>query len=207
MNTTLRIFAIGLVAFLTNVTRLNAQSPVGTPRGDTVVAVLDLARVFKSHPRFKREMDAIKADIEAFEKDVNRQRENLMAQGQDLPRLGPGSPEYKRTEAELAQRVSDLQVSAKLKQREILDREARVYYDTYVEVTKLVSRIADQYGISLVMRYDSDEINRDDRSEVLKGINRDVVFQRNRDLTQLVIDSFNPPETARATVPGGPERR
>ena len=58
-----------------------------------------------------------------------------------------------------------------------------------------VSAFADANAISLVLRYDSAKIDRHNRPDVIKGVNRYVVFQRDRDLTKIIIKQLNPDTT------------
>ena len=45
--------------------------------------------------------------------------------------------------------------------------------------------------IALVLRFDSEPIDKDSRTAVIKGVNRNVVFQRNRDLTDIILERVN----------------
>ena len=94
-------------------------------------------------------------------------------------------------EADLARRFSDLKVRRELKQKEILEQEAGLYYDTYKKIVDEVTRFADSNGVTLVLRYESKPIDRDNRNEVIQGVNRRVVFQRNRDLTNFIVAEMN----------------
>lgn len=162
------------------------------------VAVIDMARVFKFHTRFNADMEAIKAEVAAFEKELNDQRKSLIAQRDSLSSFKPGTPEYKRTEEAMARSASDLQVKAELKRKDILDREAKLYHGAYKEIVASVTELAQRYGITLVLRYESEAIDPQDRGSVLKGVNREVVFQRNLDLTSHVLDHVNRATAARA---------
>jgi Skp family chaperone for outer membrane proteins len=174
------------------------------------VALVDIVKVFENHGRFKQQMDSIRAEIEAFEREIQTQQESLSRQSQQLQ--APTSDLQKsQLEASLARQAADLQVKASLKRNEILDREARVYYETYNEVTAEVARLANQYNISLVLRFDSTTIDPQDRGSVLKGVNRPVVVQHNLDLTPAVIARFagnsGTPLGANTAAPIGPPER
>ncbi len=78
----------------------------------------------------------------------------------------------------------------------MLNREARIYYDTYSQMQSVVAAAAEKYGISLVVRFDSQPIDASNRGEVVKGVNRNVVFQKNLDLTSMVIERMGAPSSA-----------
>jgi hypothetical protein len=79
----------------------------------------------------------------------------------------------------------------------VLDREARLYYETYIDVQSAVSSFAGQRRIGLVLRFDSEEIDMADRASVLRGVNRAIVFQDRIDITSDIVRMVNTPKTAR----------
>jgi Skp family chaperone for outer membrane proteins len=184
-NLTLALFATGIVLFAVN--PANAQTQQGG-----VVAVLDVKQVFDNCEAFQNEVQVIKQEIKGFEEKFRQEGESLLKERQGLgDKFRSTSPEYKAAEADLARRFSDLKVRQQLKQKEILEREAGVYYDTYQKIVSVVSNFAETNGITLVLRYESKPIDRDNRAEVIQGVNRRVVFQRNRDLTALITEKVN----------------
>lgn len=200
MNIRLPALAVVFTWPLIAVATLSAQPPHSAPAAASpgaVVAVLDVGQVFKNHHSFTRQLEDIKKDIETFEAQINRERQGITEQAKGLEQYRPSSPEYKQLETELAKHTSDIQVRAQLKRNEILDREAKVYYQTYQEMVAVVSRIAEQHGINVVLRFDSEPMDPEDRGKVLKGVNQFVVLQRNLDLTNLVLQQVNAAQTHR----------
>ena len=155
-----------------------------------IVAVLDVAKVFAGHKMHQAKMDAIKAEIEAFEQDFKERRQSFAAQVQTLQGL-VGQPNYKQEEAALARKEADMTIEANQKRVDIVNREAQVYYETYVNVAQTVTRVCQDYNITLVINYDSAEIDPNNRESVIKGVNRNIVFQRDLDLTDLVLQTIN----------------
>ena len=189
---TLKTSRIGFVAVALLVslgTVANGQQAQEQGQGG-IVAVLDVAKVFKEHAQFNASMEAIKKEIEVFEEDFRGKRESLQNQIRALQSL-QGQPEFKTEEAALARKEADLQIEANQKRAEILSKEAEIYYSTYNEVVATVARLSGSYGITLVIRYDSGAIDQTDRASVIKGVNRSVVFQRDLDLTTLVLQELN----------------
>ena len=88
-------------------------------------------------------------------------------------------------------RQAALRTEARQKEQELLNREAGIYYDTYRVMQTVVTEIAKQNNIALVLRYDSSEINQASRPEVIKGVNRTVVYHKNLDLTKMVSETLN----------------
>ncbi len=192
--------------------RGNAPS-TAVPAG-TRVAVIDINFIFKNHQRFKQTMDGIKKEIETFEGYLREERNKVTAKAEQLQSLPAGSPQYKQLEEQIATMQTSLGLETQRKRKEILEREAKVYYNSYKEIEDRVAKFADQYGIGLVMRFNSEPMDATKRESVLQGINRAVVFQRNLNITNTIIEDLNrqtPPRVSRGgvrpAVPGQPLRK
>jgi Skp family chaperone for outer membrane proteins len=187
--------AAGTLQFVTAATPLFAQAPaVGRPAmpvaqrpSGTNVAVIDISLVFEKYPKFQAQMQALKGEVEAFEKKLRVEQEKMTKLRDDLQGYTPGSPQYKAKEEEMAKMGSSVQVDMALQRKEFLEKEARIYFDAYNEVYGVVAELADRHDIKLVLRFNSEEMKPEDRSSVLQGVNRAVVFQRNLNITGLVV--------------------
>lgn len=157
----------------------------------TNVAVIDIKLVFDNHTRFKRMLDDIKREIEQFDGEIREKRKSLSKRLEGLRELKSSSPEYRRLESQLAKEEADLQVEMSLKRKDILMKEAQVYFDAYQEVVKNVSEFSDRHSIGLVLAFDSQKIDSTKRESVLKGVNRVVVFQRRLNITDHILQRLN----------------
>lgn len=188
-----------VVAFIAAVMLPTLGSTANAQDGKSagLVAVLDVAKVFKENQSFDSQMKAIKAEAEGLKGQIQQQQEAIKAEAQGLTQYEVGSPERNQLEATLEQKQTALRTKARQAETDLLNREAKVYYDTYQKMQTVVSSVANQHGISLVMRFDSNPIDPTNRTEVIKGVNRAIVFHRRLDLTNMVIKSMNP-ESAQA---------
>ena len=159
----------------------------------TNIALIDIGHILKNHARYKASRDALQAKGKALQASANEQAEQLNAQASKLKDFQPGSLEFKRLEAELAQRHSDTRVKLELERRGLVDEEVKLYYRTYQEVQEAVKEIAEQYNIQLVLRFDGEKMDPADPDSIRRGLINSVVFQRNLDITELVLKSLNPP--------------
>ena len=177
------IFAVvAVVVFSASVA--SAQETAGR------VAILDVAKVFKENKRFDELVKAIKAQADQLKLQITAEQDAIKADVMKL-REKPAGPERNQKEAELEQRHTALRTTTRQNEAELLNREARVYYDTYREMQAVVEGMAKEYGLSLVLRFDSESIDPNNRNEVIKGVNRAVVFHRQLDLTKFVSDELN----------------
>jgi len=168
------------------------------------VAVVDIGLIFKEHVGFKNKMEDIKKDLEAYDTQMRGQAKRMEELRNQLGQYNPGTPNYKSIEEEMARLRKDLEVDAELKRKEILEREARVYYDVYNEVVNHIRYFANRNGIALVLRFNSEAIEPSSRASVLQGVNRAVVFQQNLNITRDILDQLNPPTGPRTGVIGPP---
>jgi len=150
-------------------------------------------------------LDDIKGEIEKYDNEIRVKRQNLQKQAEGLRELKTSSIEYRQLESRIANEEADLKVEMSLKRRDILLREAEIYYDAYQEVVQHVSEFAGRYNIGLVLAFDSTKIDSSKRESVLKGVNRVVVYQRQLNITTNILERLNsgvPPRNANRQ--GGP---
>ena len=206
-KTTIKLSAAIAVLLLSRSPALLAQTNSASAPAGVLAAVIDLNKVFESHTAFQQRIKQIETDVQAFDTHVNGEREKLKQQGERLQILSPGSADYRQLEENLARQLSELQVEAQLKKKDVVEREAKAYFDAYNQVQAAVAAVAQQHGITLVLRYDSSDIDPNDRASVLRGVNRAVVYQKNLDITALVLDRLNPQAARQGGVAPGVRRQ
>ena len=160
-----------------------------------LVAVLDVAKVFEMNPSFKQQMDAIKARADQLKTKIQEEQTSIQNDAQEVLKMDVGE-ERNRLESAIEQRQAALRTKARQLETDLLKQEAQIYHQTYTEMKSVVAKLAGDYGISLVMRFDSTPINPDNRAEVIKGVNRNVVFHDHLDLTTKVVEAMGGTSTA-----------
>ena len=174
----------------------SAQAPAAPPTQGAastgvLVAVIDIGFILKNHARFIQQMDALKKEVATYEGDVSGERKRILGLRDQLASFKQGSLEYRKLEEDIARKISDTQIRNELKRKEVLEREAKIYLDTYNEIVAVVAEFADRNGIALVLRFNSKPIDPQDQRAVLEGVNRPIVYQRNLNITQIILDRIN----------------
>ena len=185
--------AIVIAAGICLVSILDAQEGAAkkvAPSGNRI-AVIDISHIFKNHAGFKQAMDRMKKEVEAFEAELRKRGKEIEGLREQMRNFKSGSPEYKGIEEKMAKRAADGQAQTQLKRRDFLEREAKIYYDIYMEIGAAVAQFSQRNGISLVVRFNSAPIEGTDRNSVLEGVNRAVVFQQNLNITPMVLQMLN----------------
>ena len=194
------VAAIAMVAPLISQSQANAQGEAKSG----LVAVLDVAKVFKENEEFDAKMKAIKSEADTLKAQITQEQEAIKARAQQLGEYEIGSPERNKMEATLEQQQAGLRTKARQAEADLLNREAGIYYETYQQMQSIVGGLASQHGISLVLRFDSEQIDPTNRTEVIKGVNRAVVYHRRLDLTTMVSKAMN---TRSAQIPSGTQNK
>jgi len=179
------------VAFL--IDSAAAQPPVQQPQslaGQTVL--LDVNAVFKAHLRFKAMMEDMQRDVEQAEADVKQEKEKIRKLAESLEQFHAGTQDYQQLDTELTKRQSDLAVKVQMRKKEFIQQEAKIYYGVYQEIMGAVEDFANQTGVALVMRYNREPASVEKPDDVLREINKPVVWSpRGRDITDFIIQKVN----------------
>jgi Skp family chaperone for outer membrane proteins len=152
-----------------------------------IVAVLDVAKVFKENREFESGMATIKSTADQLKAAITQQGNDLKQKAAGLQQYEVGSPERNQMESELAQEQARIRAKAHQAEMDLLSKEAGVYYNTYEKMQSVLASVANEYSIALILRHDSEPIDANDRNEVVKGVNRSIVYQNQRDITSIVI--------------------
>lgn len=168
-----------------------------------IVTVLDVAKVFKADTEFEAQMASIKQEADNLKKQIQDRQEAIKQEAQQVSQMEAMSPARQEAEGIVEQKQAKLRTEARQAEAALLTREAKVYYDTYQRMQSVVAQVATANNISLVVRFDSAPIDQVNRQEVIKGVNRTVVFHRDIDLTSLVIQTMVP----RTAAAGGTNNR
>lgn len=156
------------------------------------IALLDVSAIFKNHGRFKAMMSEMEGDVKRAEEAMKTERETIRSLSERLKDYNAGSPEYKQLEGQVAQRQSDLQVQVALQRKEFLQRESKIYHMIYQEVEQEVAYYAQQMGIAVVLRYNSDSSDPNKPDDVLRDINKQVVWSsQGLDITGTILQRLN----------------
>lgn len=178
-----------------------AQQPAASPSANASrfgIAVVDINYIFKNYSQFKSAMESIKSDIQQAEGSLKTAREAIQAKEELAKNYKPSSPEFKQLDEDLARRKADFNIKAGRTRKDFQEREAKVYYQTYLQVSSTVQYYAQQNNIGLVLKFNGDKINPDRPDAILKAINKPVVSQNNIDITPDILALLN-----RGGSPGG----
>jgi len=145
----------------------------------------------------------MKKDMEGIETNLKAKRDQVAKIEEERNKFNPGVEQYKQLDAQLARQMAEFNLEMTGLRKDFLDREAKEYYKTYLEVVDAVGMYAQQRNIGLVIRFNGDPVDPNRREDVLREINKPVVFQNRIDITPEVLQLLNRDTVARA--PGAPQ--
>ncbi len=178
--------------------RTYGQSAYSANASTHGIAVVDISFIFKNHARFKAAMDAMKNDMDSIEAQLKTRRDQIAQIEEQRNKFSVGTDQYKQLDERLAKEMSDFNLDMTKKRKEFLDREAKEYYKTYLEIVDAVSTYARARNIGMVIRFNGDPVDPNRREDVLREINKPVVFQNQVDITPDIVQMIN-----RDTMTGG----
>ncbi|MDX1962815.1 MAG: OmpH family outer membrane protein [Pirellulales bacterium] len=174
-----------------------AQQPAGHN-----IAVIDVSVIFKDHVRFKQAIEQMKTEVEQVENSLKADYENMKKMAEQIKAMNPGSPEFKKLETDFAKADLDFKFKRAQSSKDFAEREGKLYYAIYLEIDQVVKEIAIRNNIALVLRHHSDKIDSNDRTEILRGISKPIVYVNPAlDITQHVLNVLNRGAVQPATTP------
>ncbi len=151
------------------------------------IAVVDISYIFKSYPSFTASIEALKKEMETADGQLKADRDRLAQMEEQRNALKPGTDDFKRLDEDLARQKADFSIKQGTVRRDFLEREAKIYYTTYQEVSGAVRYFAQQNNIGMVLRFNGDPIDPNQREDVMRAIMQPIVHQNNIDITPEVL--------------------
>jgi Skp family chaperone for outer membrane proteins len=167
------------------------QVPAGANASKYNVAVIDISYIFNNHLRFKATKEAMKKEMETIENDLKADRSKIALLEQERNQFGAGTPDYKTRDEEVARQMAEFQLKMGKLRKDLMDREAKVYYQTYLGVLDAVKWYSRQHNIGLVLRFSGDPADPNRRDDVMREINKIIVMQDQIDITGEVLALIN----------------
>jgi Skp family chaperone for outer membrane proteins len=155
------------------------------------IAVVDISYIFKKYPHFTNQIDGLKTEMESVDGQLKAEHERIRQMEEERNQLKPGSNEFKQLDETVAQQKAQFSIKQGTVRRDFLEREAKVYYETYLAVSNAVKHYAQQNNIGMVLRFNGDQIDPNQREDVMRAIMQPIVHQNGIDITPEVLALLN----------------
>ncbi|MCX7422158.1 MAG: OmpH family outer membrane protein [Planctomycetia bacterium] len=156
------------------------------------IGLIDMGRVFKEYKKFEALREDWKAELQTNEENAKQLAGKVQKIMEEMKAFKPGSPEYVKLEKQQTQLAAEFESFRKNSQRTLMQKEADIYKTVYMESMEVVEKFAKHYGYTLVMRFNSENIEGEDLQKLQIGLNRVIVYHQSEDdLTDGVIGHLN----------------
>ncbi len=156
------------------------------------IGLIDMGRVFKEYKKFEALREDWKAELQTNEESAKALAGKVQKIMEEMKAFKPGSPEYVKLEKQQTQMAAEFESFRKSSQRTLMQKEADIYKTVYLESMEIVEKFAKHYGYTLVMRFNSENIEGEDLQKLQIGLNRVIVYHQSEDdLTDGVIGHLN----------------
>lgn len=156
------------------------------------IGLVDMARVFKEYEKAVTLREDLKAEFAASEAKAKELHTKAQKLADQMKAFKPGSVEYTDLEKKQGQAATDFELYRKNSQRTLMQRQADIYKTIYLEAMAQVERYAKHFGYTLVMQFNSEDLDGDDPQKLEMSLRRNIVYHRDDDdLTDGIIKSLN----------------
>jgi Skp family chaperone for outer membrane proteins len=170
---------------------LVAQRPSGQGGSSTGTALVDVITVTQNSTRLKQAIEALKREHEAKGQSFKQQSERGNQLGEQLKKMRPGTPEYKKLEQDLTKMRADFELAGKFATNDARQREAKIYYAFSRELHDEIARFAQASGVRLVLRHEPTPPQLNDPKQILREMQKLIVYQRGIEVTPTVLEAMN----------------
>lgn len=172
------------------------------------VAVVDVAKIFKEHPKIRAEVEKIENDLKSYDTQLQGRRDEYRQAVEKLKTFKAGTPDYTNLEEQIASMESRLRLDMARKQKELADAEAKIYYENYKKIAAAVAFLADYNKVNLVLRYNSEEMDLEQGESVVRGVMKNIVFHdKSLDMTPVVMQYLDKMGDRVASPPAASQTR
>jgi Skp family chaperone for outer membrane proteins len=213
---TVSVVALACCIGLTAPAMGQTQPAAAASAAPVKIGLVDMARVFKEYNKFEDMRASLKAEMEVALAEAKKIAADAEKVKEELKLLKPGSAEFIKRETDLAQLSSDFETKRKVANVQYQRKEAEIFQDIYVDSVDVIKLYAEHFKFSMVMRFNSAELDKTNPSSLANGLNKLVIYHRPQDdITDAVIDYLNrkytptnPAVSRAATKPAtGPARQ
>jgi Skp family chaperone for outer membrane proteins len=163
------------------------QSGANAPRFG--IAVVDISFLFQQYPKFTSSMEALKAEMKAADEALTKARDAIVQREQQRDReFKPGSEEFKRLDEQIAHDKAEFQIKTGTLRRDIADKEAKIYFETYTDISGAIATYARSNNIGLVLRFVGDQVDPEQQKDIMRAVSQQILFQNNIDITPHIRD-------------------
>ncbi len=154
-----------------------------------LVVLLDVNYAFKNYPPLTEAMLEMKAEVDETEAAVQARKQEIEDKRAQLAVLEVGSATHTALTKEIASAHAQLAADVEVQRQLFLRKEAGIYLRVFEEMQAACEAYARPRGLGMIIRFNDDPINRNDPQDVLRCLQRPIVWHDGRlDITRAVLE-------------------
>jgi Skp family chaperone for outer membrane proteins len=156
------------------------------------IAILNMDRIVKTHQPLLDKLKPLQEEAKKLEGDVQIRQAEIETVVNQLRAAKAGSPEFQRLQVQGAKLQAELQQFINTERANMQKKESAVLLGFYRDLDAIISKYAKERGIKLVVR--QQETSLDDNQpvqEVLKTLNRSILYEDGLDITEEILKALN----------------
>jgi hypothetical protein len=168
-----------------------ARDQAFVPGSATGIALIDVGEVYKNCLKFRRDIQKMKSDLASWESQIRNDYERRRRRTEEIlaerDKHAPGSSEFLRLDAEAESlRFAPLAVEMPTR-KELILREAKIYFDTYEDICEAIREYADAHEIGLVLHHSREPVALNKAASLMRRVKQKVVCHNLPDITDEII--------------------
>lgn len=165
--------------------------PAATPAPAVKIGTVRISAIFKGYEKVATQAQTFKDAVVAKKRELTRFQERAKKEAEVLATLTPGTSAHSESEARIAKLKAEHEELREKFEAQFTLQEAEMLLRLYKDVQWAVGVIAQQRGLTLVLRQ-ADEPTKSDPNTAMSAIERNVIYaEPNLDITREVIAKLN----------------
>lgn len=155
------------------------------------IAVINLDKVFNGYKKHAERLQPLRDSAKELDESVQVRQVELESTANQLRKAAPGTPDQLKFQQQLLKLQNELRVYVETERQKIQKREVSALITTQKDVDEQIKKICKERGVKLVLRQNSAPEENQSLQEVIKNLNRDVIYQEGLDITDDVLKALN----------------
>ncbi|WP_435016197.1 OmpH family outer membrane protein [Tundrisphaera sp. TA3] len=170
------------------------QAATTAPAGPASVSIgtIDMDSVLKNYDKFKVATQTLQAEAMARQNELMKIMAEAKSTQEMYQKLTPGSPDAKKCEDKITMLEGQFEAGRKNAEREFTQKESETMAGIYNEIQKFARYIAQQRGMTFVIKFTDQEAKGSEPNSVMAVMSRTVLYADARvDITAQVTNTLN----------------
>jgi Skp family chaperone for outer membrane proteins len=155
------------------------------------IGLIDVDRVFKTHEPFLKKLEPIRTEVKELDESIQVRQAELETVAAQARKAQPGSAEFLRLQQQALKLQAELQQHVASSRQAVQKKEAAVLIECYQQLDVQVAKYAKAKGLKLVIRNQESTLDAGQPfQEVLKALNRSVLYAEDLDITDEILKAL-----------------